>query len=138
MLLLNFRQEHEISDAIDSCVFTVHPSLIALSGASDKIELFDISSSFSGLSIFDQNVPFNYVNDIIPHKNDANLFAISCKTENFNPNFNCDSSLSELRIYDLRYPKESTMRISTEIPITKFISFDSNIKENFGTFIYLC
>ena len=84
------------------------------------------------MSIFDRNVPFNYVNDIIPHSKDANLLAISCRANIYDHNLSCNSTISELRIYDLRYPSESTMRISTENSITKFISFDSNVRENYG------
>lgn len=84
------------------------------------------------MSITDRNVPFSYVNDIIPHCQDSNLLAVSCRTNIFNHNLNHDSLMSELRIYDLRYPSESTMRISTENYINKFISFNSDFKENYG------
>lgn len=42
------------------------------------------------------------------------------------------ASLSELRVYDIRYPKESVLRIASPVPISEFIYYDSYCGERYG------
>lgn len=118
-----------------NCAYTLHPSLVAISGNSNKIELKDIRDTFPGLFISDIHVPFHSVQALVPHEHDSNLIAISCKTDAYSPITNNFTPFSELRIYDFRYPKESIMRVATDSPITQFVSFDSFIQENTGKLI---
>ena len=117
--------EYTLSADFSNCSYSAHPSLLMLSGHSNQIELKDLRGVFTGLMISDLNVPFCSVNTLITHHNDPNLIAISCQTDVYSPVLSCDEITSEVRIYDIRYPKESTMRIASDIPITQFISFES-------------
>ena len=49
--------------------------------------------------------------------------------------YNDRDTISEVRIYDLRYPKESTMRVATDSPVVQFIAYDSFIQETTGNII---
>ena len=89
----------------------------------------DRRSAFPDLFISDQNVPFISVSALIAHDTDENILAISCKTDYLIDN---PASLSELRIYDIRYPKESILRIAPRAPISEFIYFDSYFDETSG------
>lgn len=100
-----------------------------LSGNSYKVELKDRRSAFPGLFISDQNVPFQNVSTLIAHDRDENIITMSCKTDQSIDN---KASLSELRVYDIRYPKESILRISSSAPISEFIYFDSYFGERSG------
>lgn len=102
---------------------------MVLSGNSEKIELKDRRSVFSGLFISDKNVPFCSVTELITHDTDENLIALSCKTAGL---IDSNTSLSEMRIYDIRYPKESVMRIETQTPVSEFIYFDHYVAEKSG------
>ena len=113
----------------------MHPSLVAISGNSSKIELKDIRGTFPGLLISDQHVPFHNIQALIPHEHDSNLIAISCETDFSNHFSNNYAPISEVRIYDCRFPKESTMRIETPSPIVQFIAFDSFIQETSGNLV---
>ena len=130
-----YSQSYNLSGDYYDCAYTVHPSLVALSGNSNNIELKDIRGTFPGLFISDQHVPFHNVQALTTHEHDNNLIAISCKTDAYSHISSNYAPVSELRIYDFRYPKESTMRIATDSPIVQFIAFDSFIEQNTGKLI---
>lgn len=103
--------------------------MLILSGNSDKIELKDRRSAFPGLFISDHNLPFRRITALITHDSDENLIALSCKTDNMT---NIEILSSELRVYDIRYPKESIMRIAEQTPVSEFVHFDSFFEEKLG------
>lgn len=93
--------------------------------------------TFPGYCISDRHAPFHSVQALVPHEHDSNLIAISCKTDSYDHSNNNYAPVSELRIYDFRYPKESIMRVATDFPIVQFVTFDSFIQENTGKSILL-
>ena len=117
-LIFNARYEFSLSNYFKDCSYCSHPSLIALHGDLDEIEFKDIRGANSGLNVKDVNVPFFGVSSFLSHKNDENLISFTCLKD-------LEPLSKELRIYDLRYPKESTIRVSLDESIDEIIYFDS-------------
>lgn len=130
-----YRYEYSVSDDFYNCNYSSHPSLLILSGCSGRIEMKDRRSAFPNLVILDQIVPFRDVSALIAHESDENLVAISCKN-NISPGYNSYCPLYELRIYDIRYPKESVVRIAAQSSVSEFIHYSSYIDEKSGILIF--
>lgn len=87
----------------DKCEFMCRPSILAVAGSGCKsVEMIDIRGVASGLSIVDRNNPFNGVSSMACHETDPSLVAIACP--------------GEVRVYDIRYPQEASIRIKTTEP----------------------
>lgn len=136
MIIVYCRSVFDISPLHKSCAYGLHPSILFLFGESDKIELKDLRCSFPGMSVSDRHVPFQKIDALIPHNSDQNLVALSCQVDTFTVESNVNRKNTEIRLYDLRYPKESTMRISCCSPVTQFLSFGSFFCENYGTRLF--
>ncbi len=90
-----------------TCAFVNSSSVVALAGDNPWIDLVDLRGVFTGLRIADTKSPFSSVNYLTPHQSDSHLLAASCKF---------DVNGLETRIYDIRYPKESSLNIFVTDP----------------------
>lgn len=87
----------------DKCEFMCRPSILAVAGSGGKsVEMIDIRGVATRLSIVDRNNTFDGVNSIACHETDSSLVAMACP--------------GEVRVYDIRYPREASIRIKTAEP----------------------
>lgn len=91
----------------------------------DEIEFKDIRGANSSFNIKDFSVPFSEVSSFLSHKQDENLISVLSLTDSV-------PRSKELRIYDLRYPKESTIRVGLDESIADVFYFDSFIDDTTG------
>ena len=119
-LILLFRRSLQTRAEYSSCTFVnSSSSVVALAGAEPSIEVIDLRGVSAGFKISDLKAPFSSVSCMTAHQSDPHLLAISCRIE---------GNGSETRVYDIRYPKESSLNIYVSEPhsMLQFGNFSSS------------